>query len=187
MTDDTRLLVALGVIQARGAIGERSLVDAIAHADRFVDLIPSGPRSLVDLGSGGGLPALVICWRRRDLSVTMVERRAARADMLRRAIVSLELGESVVVENADVRTVCIESPAGFGVVTARSFADLPTTARYIDALLSPGGVALISEPPADRSELWAAALNDHPGLVDEGTYQGIRLLRRQSLIRDGFT
>ena len=179
MTDDARLLVALAVIQAGGAIGERSLVDAVAHADRFVDLIPSGPRSLVDLGSGGGLPALVICWRRRDLSVTMVERRATRADMLRRAIVSLELGERATVVNADARLVCGESPAGFDVVTARSFADLPTTTRYVEALLSPGGVALISEPPADRSPLWASALSDHPALVDEGIYQGIRRLGRQ--------
>ena len=57
MTDDTALLAALAVIQARGAIGERSLIDAVAHADRFVDLIPAGRRSVVDLGSGGGLPA----------------------------------------------------------------------------------------------------------------------------------
>jgi len=100
--------------------------------------------------------------------------------MLRRAIVSLDLGERVVVANADVRTVCNQSPAAFDVVTARSFADLPTTSRYIDVLLSPGGVALISEPPADRSQLWASALKDYPDLLDEGTYQGIRRLRRQA-------
>ena len=76
MSDDTALVAALTVIQARGAIGERSLHDAVAHGDRFVDLVPEGPRLLVDLGSGGGLPGLVIAWRRPDISVTMVERRA---------------------------------------------------------------------------------------------------------------
>ena len=106
MTDDTRLVAALTVIQARGAIGERSLVDAVEHADRFVELIPTGRRSVVDLGSGGGLPALVIAWRRADLSVTMVERRATRADLLRRAIASLDLGERAVVLNDDVSVVC---------------------------------------------------------------------------------
>jgi 16S rRNA (guanine527-N7)-methyltransferase len=180
MRDDTRLLVALAVIQASGAIGERSLVDAVAHADRFVDLIPSDSTSLVDLGSGGGLPALVICWRRPDLAVTMVERRATRADMLRRAVVSLALRERVTVVNADVRSVCVESPAAFDVVTARSFADLSTTTRYIDTLLDDRGVALISEPPTDRSGRWASALEPHPGLLDDGVYQGIRRLRRQS-------
>ena len=76
MTDDTRLLAALAVIQARGAIGERSLIDAVEHADRFVELIGRDAGSVVDLGSGGGLPALVVAWRRSDLTVTMVERRA---------------------------------------------------------------------------------------------------------------
>jgi 16S rRNA G527 N7-methylase RsmG len=180
MKDDTRLLLALAVIEVRGAIGERSLVDAVAHADRFVDLIPSDSTSLVDLGSGGGLPALVICWRRPDLAVTMVERRATRADMLRRAIVSLELGKRVTVVSADVRSVCGTSPAAFDVVTARSFADLPTTTRYIDTLLADDGVALISEPPTDRSALWASALESHPGLLDDGAYQGIRRLRRKA-------
>src|SRR5262245_7605268 len=74
--DDTPLLAALAVIQARGAIGEGPLADAVAHADRFVAMIPSEARKLVDLGSGGGLPALVIAWRRTDLAVTMVERRS---------------------------------------------------------------------------------------------------------------
>ncbi|MEO7371848.1 MAG: RsmG family class I SAM-dependent methyltransferase, partial [Ilumatobacteraceae bacterium] len=91
MADDASLIAALAVIQARGAIGERSLAEAVAHADRFVDLIPEGPHSLVDLGSGGGLPALVVAWRRADLLVTMIERRASRADLLRRAVIAMGL------------------------------------------------------------------------------------------------
>ena len=178
MTDDTELIAALEVIQARGAIGERSLVAAVAHADRFVDLIPAGPRSVIDLGSGGGLPALVICRRRPDLTVTMVERRATRADLLRRAAASLRFGTRCAVLTADVSTVCAESPAGFDVVTARSFADPATTSRFIDVLLAPDGLALISEPPADRSTLWAEALVGHPALVDDGVHQGIRRLVR---------
>jgi 16S rRNA G527 N7-methylase RsmG len=179
MTDDTALLGVLEVIQARGAIGERSLVDAVAHADRFVELIPAGPRSVVDLGSGGGLPALVICRRRPDVRVTMVERRATRADLLRRAVASLQVGDRAAVINADVSEVCTDAPRGFDVVTARSFADLPTTTRFIDALLAEGGVALVSEPPSDRSALWESTLRQHPALLDDGVHQGIRRLRRR--------
>jgi 16S rRNA G527 N7-methylase RsmG len=178
MVDDTRLLAALAVIQARGAIGERSLLDAVAHADRFVELIPSGPQLVVDLGSGGGLPALVISWRRSDLMVTMVERRATRADLLRRAVIALGLGAHTTVLNLDVADVVEGSANAFDVVTSRSFADLPTTARAIDALLADGGVALISEPPSDRSALWTTVLAHHPGLVSNGVYQGIRRLNR---------
>jgi 16S rRNA G527 N7-methylase RsmG len=179
MTDDTELLAALTVIQARGAIGERSLVSAVSHADRFVELIPSGSRSLVDLGSGGGLPALVIAWRRRDLTVTMVERRATRADMLRRAVTSLGLGERTIVLNADVNDVADKAPNSFDVVTARSFADVAITARFIATLLADDGVGLVSEPPTDRTKAWTLALVDTPALVDDGVYRGIRRLMRQ--------
>ncbi len=178
MTDDTRLLAALAVIQARGAIGERSLIDAVRHADRFVGCLPDGPRSIVDLGSGGGLPALVIAWRRIDVMLTMVERRATRADLLRRAVISLGLGERCTVRDVDVAAVCEDSPGAFDVVTARSFADIATTTRFAERLLAPGGVALISEPPADRSDQWAAVLALHPSLTDAGVEQGIRILRR---------
>ena len=179
MTDDTRLLAALAIIQARGAIGERSLIEAVRHADRFVELIPSGPRSVVDLGSGGGLPALVVAWRRHDVAVTMVERRATRADLLRRAVISLDLGESTVVRDVDVAVVCDDSPGSFDVVTSRSFADIATTTRFAARLVADDGIALISEPPTDRSEQWADVLRRFPALIDEGVYQGIRLLKRR--------
>jgi len=178
VTDDAPLLAALEVVRARGAIGERSLPAAVAHADRFVALIPGAAGSLIDLGSGGGLPALVICRRRPDLVVTMVERRATRADLLRRAIASLGMGDSCKVLTADVDDVAEQMPCGFGVVTARSFADVATTARAIDALLAPGGVGLVSEPPAERTEEWSSVLRSHAALVDDGVHQGIRRLLR---------
>ena len=103
MAADDRLLAALAVIQSRGAIGERSLTEAIAHADQFVHVLPAHAGSLVDLGSGGGLPGLVIAVRRPDLTITLVERRATRADLLRRAVVSLDIDYRVSVFAGDVR------------------------------------------------------------------------------------
>jgi 16S rRNA G527 N7-methylase RsmG len=179
MADDTKLLSALTVIRQRGAIGEKSLVDAVAHADRFVDLIPAGPLSVIDLGSGGGLPALVISWRRSDLTVTMVERRAARADLLRRAVASLRLGDRAEVVTADVADIGNDARRRFDVVTARSFADVEITVRFIDVLLAVGGIGLVSEPPVDRSSVWAECLAEHPALLDRGVHQGIRVLRRE--------
>jgi hypothetical protein len=187
MADDAELLAALAVIQARGAIGERSLAGAVSHADRFVELVPSGPRSLVDLGSGGGLPALVIAWRRPDVSVTMVERRATRADLLRRAVTSLGMGERTNVVNDDVAVVAADLPNAFDVVTARSFGGVAITTRFIDMLLAADGVGLVSEPPMDREATWALALAGYPALHDDGVYQGIRRLIRHEAALPGFT
>jgi hypothetical protein len=64
MADDTLLLAALAVIQA----AVRSASNPCPTPWRTPTgscLIPDRFRSLVDLGSGGGLPALVIAWHRQ--------------------------------------------------------------------------------------------------------------------------
>ncbi len=91
---------------------------------------------------------------------------------------SLGLGDRCEVLDVDVSVVSDRRPHAFDVVTARSFADVATTCGYADMLLNGSGVALVSEPPTDRTELWSTVLNDHPHLADDGIYQGIRRLVR---------
>ncbi len=186
MTDDSLLIAALATIQQRGAIGERSLPAAVEHADRFVRLVPEDCRTLIDLGSGGGLPALVIAWRRRDVAVTMVERRAARSDLLRRAVSALQLTDHVTVLTSDVDDVSAVQPRQFDVVTARSFADPATVVQAADRLLGPEGTLLVSEAPTDRTTVWTAALFGRE-LRDLGVDQGIRRVTRDTAGSTGFT
>lgn len=179
---DAALLAALSAIQARGAIGEASLEHAIAHADRFVVALPSSVRTLADLGSGGGLPGLVIAVRRSALSITLVERRHSRADLLSRALHALELTDRVSVLADDVRVLAERSPRMFDAVTARSFAAPAITARWAGLLLRSGGVLVVSEPPPSESEdpadRWPQAVLAAAGLVDQGRDQGVRTFLR---------
>lgn len=140
MTDDSALVAALAAIQARGAIGESSLVRAIEHAEQYVHKVPASAGTLCDLGSGGGLPGLVIAVRCPVLHITLVERRATRADLLRRAVAALDLQGRVVVVADDVRVFAERSPHRFDVVTARSFAAPSITAKWASALLRGGGL-----------------------------------------------
>jgi 16S rRNA (guanine527-N7)-methyltransferase len=179
MTDDDALVAALRAIQARGAIGEASIAGAITHAEQFVRMIPDTARTLVDLGSGGGLPGLVIAVRRPDLSITLVERRASRADLLRRAVVALDAGARVTVVADDVRVVAEYSPASFDTVTARSFAAPSITARWAGALLRPGGILVVSEPPDDDPARWPADVLDRHRLHDQGRDQGVRTFAKR--------
>lgn len=178
MTDDTQLEAALTAIAARGAIGERSLPVAIAHADQFAAAVPPTAKRLADLGSGGGLPGLVVAVRCPWLLVTLVERRSRRADLLRRAVRSLGMDDRVTVADSDVREVAEAAPHTFDVVTARSFAAPPITVRWAGALLVPGGLLIVSEPPEENAERWPAGLLADHGLVDLGREQGIRHFRR---------
>lgn len=178
MADDDALLDALAQIRERGAIGEASLLDAVAHADHFVALIPPGTERLADLGAGGGLPGLVIAWRRPEIRTVLIERRSTRADLLRRAVSALGLGGSVEIVGADVRAVAIDRGRVFDVVTARSFAAPAITAAHAASLLRPPtGIALISDPPLPDPERWSPAVLVPFGLVDDGLRGGIRRLR----------
>lgn len=178
MNDDKALLSALRAIQARGAIGEASLELAIIHAEQFVAALPAQVSTLVDLGSGGGLPGLVIAVRRPEIHVTLVERRQSRADLLSRAVRSLGMSGQVNVLAEDVRILSESAPAAFDVVTARSFAAPPITVRWAGVLLRAGGRLVVSEPPVDDVNRWPAALLVLSGLVDHGREQGVRVFIR---------
>lgn len=178
MTDDTALVEALAAIQARGAIGESSLQRAIEHAEQYVHKVPATAGTLCDLGSGGGLPGLVVAVRCPHLHLTLVERRATRADLLRRAVAALDLGDQVAVVADDVRVVADHSPHAFDVVTARSFAAPPITAKWASALLRPGGVLIVSEPPDDDPNRWPTESLVRLGLLDQGKDQGVRTFLR---------
>ncbi len=174
MPDNEALLAALSAIQARGAIGVASLEQAVAHAEQFVTALPPFVRSVADLGSGGGLPGLVIAVRCPELLVTLVERRRSRADLLSRMVRALSLSDRVTVLADDVRRLAEESPNSFDAVTARSFAAPAITARWAGALLRDGGVLVVSEPPDDPIDRWPAHALLAAGLVDLGRELGVR-------------
>ena len=173
--DDTALLGVLAGIQARGAIGGGSLTVAVAHADQFVAALPATVRLLADLGSGGGLPGLVIAVRRPEILVTLVERRRSRADLLQRAVLALHLDEHVRVLGGDVRQLAADHPHSFDAVTARSFAAPAVTARCAGELLNPHGFLVVSEPPQASPDRWSQAILDAAGLHDPDPHDSARL------------
>jgi hypothetical protein len=147
-SDTADLRRVLGEIQRRGAIGRVDLGDAIEHADRYAAAVPSTARTAIDLGSGGGLPGLVIAVRCPDVALTLVERRAKRADLLRYGVRALGLAARVTVLDVDV-AVLMGDPdrERVDLVTARSFAPLPQVLEVARQLLSATGVCVVSTPP----------------------------------------
>ena len=150
MTDpDESLHAVLRAGQRIGAIGPTPVGEAITHARRFVRALPDGCRRVLDLGSGGGLPGLVIAWDRPELDITLVDRRTKRTDHLERAVRRLNLSGRVTVLNRDVASLSSD-PAhahSYDAITARSFGPPVDTIRAALPLLRPGGSVLISDPP----------------------------------------
>ena len=84
--DRKRLIDALGESQRIGMLGDRPVAEVVDHSLPYADLIPAGAQTVIDLGSGGGDPGLVIAMARPDLRVTLVDRRTKRTDLLVRLV-----------------------------------------------------------------------------------------------------
>lgn len=155
---DQPLRDALTASQQLGFLGDRPIEQVIEHARAFVDVLPREPVSaggadsvvhVLDLGSGGGVPGLVIAHDRPDVRLILLDRRSKRTDFLRRVVSRLGWADRVTVVCADADA--FMSPVPLDAVVARGFGPPTTTLATAVRLVRPGGWIVISEPPdADR-------------------------------------
>ncbi len=158
MSDLDDLRAVLADAQRLGLLGDRPIDDVIAHARGFVgalETLGSADR-VADLGSGGGVPGLVIAHDRPDLRLTLVDRRTKRTDFLERVVRRLGWTDRVTVVAADAAAVAETSPQGFDAVVARGFGPPESTLELAVRLVRPGGRIVISEPPT--GDRWSPAM-----------------------------
>jgi 16S rRNA (guanine527-N7)-methyltransferase len=105
----------------------------------------------VDLGSGGGLPGLVLALVLPAVHWTLVDAAEERADHLRRSVTSLGLSTTDVVHARAEVLGRGSSRMSFDAVVARSLARPWITARCVSGLLRQGGTAVIA---ASSSDIW---------------------------------
>jgi 16S rRNA (guanine527-N7)-methyltransferase len=135
-----RLLAGPAVV--RGLIGprevprlwERHLLNSAAVAE----LVPR-PCSLIDLGSGAGLPGIVLALLLPDVKVTLLEPMLRRVTFLEECVRALGLGNAVVVRG---RAEELAGRISADVVTARAVAPLDRLAVLALGLARPGGIVL---------------------------------------------
>lgn len=161
MHDD--LIETLRQAQRFGFFGARPIEDSIEHSEQFVhalgELTPAA--RLVDLGTGGGLPGLVLAAAYPEAEITLLDRREKRTDFLRLAVHRLRWSHVDVI-SADVAVLIADVLAGavppFDVVTARGFGPPAFTLRSAVQLTQPGARIVISEPPS--GDRWSLELLD---------------------------
>jgi 16S rRNA (guanine527-N7)-methyltransferase len=172
------LLAGAGV--ERGLLGPREaprLWDRhLLNCAGLAELVPDG-QVVADLGSGAGLPGIVLALARPDLTVVLVEPLLRRASFLSEVVA--ELGIPAVL----VRRARAEELAGrleVDVVTARAVAPLDRLGGWALPLLHPGGrllalkgeradAELASAGPALKRAGAASAEVVQAGDVDRGT------------------
>jgi 16S rRNA (guanine527-N7)-methyltransferase len=150
-----RLLAGPGV--ERGLIGphevfrlwDRHLLNSAAIAE----LVPR-PSTVVDIGSGAGLPGIVLALLLPDCEITLLEPMLRRTAFLHQCVDALGLA------NAKVSRGRAEDAAGrmsADVVTARAVAPLDRLAALALGVLRPGGTLLAIKGARAAQEVAAAA------------------------------
>jgi len=164
------LEAVLADAQRLGMLGDRPIGEVIEHARAFARALPRGVHRVIDLGSGGGVPGLVVAVELPETVVTLVDRRQRRTDFLERAVRRLGLSERCAVWCCDVEEVVrrldrAESGLSrWDAVISRGFGPPHMTASLAKCLVTPVGVIVISEPPSDRGDRWPAELLNQLGL-----------------------
>jgi 16S rRNA (guanine527-N7)-methyltransferase len=126
--------------------------------------------TLVDVGSGGGLPGLALKLARPELQLTLIEVNRRKAAFLTHATAVLGLKDVEVVANrAEEAGRDPRMRDTFDVATARALAPMPVLAELCLPFVRPGGRLLAMKAAAD-AELEAAgpalkALNAKPAEV----------------------
>ncbi|CAM3816726.1 16S rRNA (guanine(527)-N(7))-methyltransferase RsmG [Nocardioides zeicaulis] len=150
----TELLATEGVV--RGLIGPR---EAPRLWDRHVlnsavvaEAVDEGS-TLCDIGSGAGLPGLVLAIARPDLSVTLVEPLLRRTTFLEEVVEELELAHVRVVRG---RAEDLHGVETYDVVTSRAVAPLDRLLTWSMPLVKPTGALVAMKGRSISDEIEAA-------------------------------
>ncbi|MCU0311532.1 MAG: class I SAM-dependent methyltransferase [Acidimicrobiales bacterium] len=162
------LTTVLEEAQAIGALGPGPIADHLAHAERFVHALGDTTGRVLDLGSGNGLPGLVIAEQRPDLLVTLLDAQARRVEVLHTAVARLGLADRVTARHGRAEVVArLPGERGaYQAVVARSFGPPGVVAECAVGFLGPDGLLLVSEPP-DAPPRWP-----EEGLAELGLRRG---------------
>jgi 16S rRNA (guanine527-N7)-methyltransferase len=124
----------------------------VLDSAQLTHLAPANASTWLDLGSGPGLPGLIVALLHRS-KVTLVESRRLRADFLRRAAEVLGVADEVEIVCARAETM---APRPFEVISARAFAPLDKLLAIGSAFSTSGTCWILPKGRSAKSELEAA-------------------------------
>ena len=161
-----------------GSSDLRWLVDnVVLDSLLFTKVIPNDARRILDLGSGAGLPGIVLAIVLADVDVTLVEARRKRASFLSHVVRELELSRVRVVHaRLSEAMIPADLRAAFDAVVMRCAGDIGSVVPLALELVGQRGVVVASGPPQGTLEgtgSWVSVA----GVVPGSTRQFLRLSR----------
>ena len=135
----------LTALRQAGEMLTHHLFDSLAVVAPVRRQTGGRPVRLLDVGSGAGLPGVVIAICCPEIQVDCVDTVAKKAAFIQQAAATLQLAN---LRGLHARVESLTGP--YDVVAARAFASLPDFVRWSAGVLAPGGV-------------WLAQKGKHPG------------------------
>ena len=131
--------------------GDRIWERHIANCIPITTILPQNLR-LVDIGSGAGLPGIVIALARPDLKVTLIEPLQRRVDFLNEVVADLGIPIEVVRGRAE------RVKKQFEIVTARAVAPLEKLINISWHMIPKGGSLMAMKGESAADEIAATTL-----------------------------
>jgi len=155
---------------------ENILLDSLL----FLRVLPESFGSLLDVGSGAGIPGIPIKIVRPQVELVMAESRRTRASFLAAAVRRLGLVSASVAHGR--AEAMVEDERRFDVVVARC-AGPPATVLNLGArLVKSGGMVVVSGAPSAREEVSGARAMQIPNPAT-GALRNFLVLQRAGAIR----
>lgn len=148
--------------RAAGEIRSRHVPECVALAQ----MLPPGRARLLDVGSGGGFPGLVIAAVRPELGITLLDSTRKKTEFL--AATAREMEVEIEVVNDRAERFALERPRAYDLVTARAVAPLARLLGWTVPFLGPGGLVY-----AVKGDRWSDELEE---ASDELRRLGARVL-----------
>jgi 16S rRNA (guanine527-N7)-methyltransferase len=137
-----------------GFLGPKPVEEQIAHSLAVAELIGGPPESFLELGSGGGVPGLVLAAKWIGTFAVLLDSMERRCAFLRSAVEQLGLADRVAVREGRAEQLA-RSPelrGAFPAVIARGFGSPPIVAECAVGFLARCGTLYVTEPPGTDDE-----------------------------------
>ena len=162
--------------------GAKTAQELAPHIVDSLSVVPLVREPLVDVGSGAGLPAIVVAIA-TGVRVTLIESTAKKARFLEAMLDAFDLSGEVVAQRAEIAAHDERLREQFASATARAVSTAPTVAELLLPFLAIGGLAILQRGTTEARE--RTALED-ASLVLGGRFEEEQRLdgeRRLLLVR----
>jgi len=142
-----------------GRFSEEEIVSSdILDCETMLEHINSSQKVL-DIGSGAGLPGLIIAINQPKTQITMSEKNKKKAYFIRKMIRTLQLTNATILDKATTPNLITENK--FDVITARALATAPTIIKMSHHLLNKGGKFVLMKGALEKINEEVAQLDNN--------------------------